>query len=67
MKKLETTTKIALGSLLRVYRKGFGYSKLTLIGNNDYYSAGLAAEDFFHSVREGDTVEAYLWGEGVAS
>ena len=67
MKKLESTRKIPVDSILRVYRKGFGYSKLTIIENNDYYLAGRVGDDFFQSVTEGDVVEAYLWVEDVAS
>jgi hypothetical protein len=67
MKKLETTKNIIIDSTLRVYRKGFGYSKLTVIENNDYYIATMAEESFFHSIQEGDIVEAYLWVHEVAS
>ena len=67
MKKLESTRKISVNSILRVYRKGFGYSKLTIIENSDFYLAGLVGEDFFQSVTEGDVIEAYLWVEDVAS
>ncbi len=67
MKKLETTKKIIIGSAVRVYRKGFGYSKLTVIDNNEHYLAAEAEEAFFHSILEGDIVEAYLWVHDVAS
>lgn len=67
MKKLETTKKIAVKSLIRVYKKGFGYSSLTVIENNDYYLAALTGRDMAGAARDGDTVEAYLWVEGVAS
>lgn len=67
MKRLDTTKKIAVKSTIRAYKKGFGYSTLTVIENNDYYLAALSGDDFFKAAREGDTVEAYLWIEGVAS
>jgi hypothetical protein len=67
MKKLETTRKIIIGTVIRAYRKGFGYSTFEVIENNEYYIAVLAQEDFFGSVREGDQLEAYLWVEDVAS
>ncbi len=67
MKKLESTRKIPAGSILRIYKKGFGYTKFTLIDNSDYYFAGLVSEDFFESSQNGDFVEAYLWIEDVAS
>src|SRR5271157_2072488 len=67
MKKLESTKKIAVGSILRIYKKGFGYTKLTLVDNGDYYFAGLVSDDFFKSADDGDFIEAYHWIEGVAS
>lgn len=67
MKKLETTRKIIIGSTIRVYKKGFGYSKFEVLENNDYYLAALARDDFFASVGTGDTLEAYLWVENEAS
>jgi hypothetical protein len=67
VKKLETTKKIIIGSTVRAYRKGFGYSKLTIVENNEHYLAATAEEAFFHSVQEGDIVEAYLWVHDVAS
>jgi hypothetical protein len=67
VKKLETTKKIVIGSVIRVYRKGFGYSKLTVMDNNEHYLAATAEDAFFHSIIEGDIVEAYLWVHDVAS
>lgn len=67
MKKLENTKKINTGSILRAYKKGFGYSKLTVLENSDYYLAIVANVDFFNMVQEGDVVEMYLWVEDVAS
>jgi hypothetical protein len=67
MKKLDSTRKIIAGSILRLYKKGFGYSKLAIIENNDVYLAGVVDDDFFHAIREGDIVESYLWVENVAA
>ena len=67
MKKLESTKKIIIGSTIRVYRKGFGYSKLTIIENSEQFLAAAAEDAFFHSIQEGDIVEAYLWVHEVAS
>lgn len=67
MKKLETTKKIFVGSVIRVYRKGFGYSKLTVIDNNEYYFSALADEDFYNYCSDKARVDAYLWVESVAS
>lgn len=67
MKKLETTKKIVIGSTIRVYRKGFGYSKLTVMENSEHYLSAIAEEAFFYSIQEGDIVEAYLWVHNVAS
>ena len=60
MKKIESTRKIIIGSEIRIYRKVFGYSKLTVIENNDYYIAALSDDDFFNYVRDGNTVEEHL-------
>lgn len=67
MKKLESTRKIAGGSVIRIYKKGFGYSKITVIDATDYYLAVLADDDLFLTLREGELVEGYLWVEDVAS
>jgi hypothetical protein len=67
MKKIETTRKIIIGSTIRVYKKGFGYSKFEVLENNDYYVAAMARDDIFASLGTGDTLEAYLWVEDVAS
>jgi len=67
VKKLESTKKILIGTGIRVYRKGFGYSKLTVIESNEHYFAATSEESFYHSIQEGDIVEAYLWVHDVAS
>ncbi len=67
MKKLESTRKIISGSVIRIYKRGFGYSKITVIDATDYYLAAMADDELFHAFQEGDQVEAYLWVEDVAS
>jgi hypothetical protein len=67
MRKLDTTRKIVAGTVIRIYKKNFGYSKLEVIENNDHYLAALAQQDFFNSAGERDLLEAYLWVEDVAS
>ncbi|HOT46755.1 MAG TPA: hypothetical protein PLM53_00045 [Spirochaetota bacterium] len=67
MKKLESTRKIISGSVIRIYKKGFGYSKITVIDNTDYYLAAMADDDLFNAFHEGDLAEAYIWVEDVAS
>ncbi len=67
MKKLETTRSIIPRSVIRLYRKGFGYARLTVLDNNEYYLSAISDEEFFDYCRENDTVEAYLWVEDVAS
>jgi hypothetical protein len=67
MKRLESTRKIGQNALLRVYKKGFGYSRLTVIEVNDYYIAALAHAEFTEYVKPGDVIDVYLWVENVAS
>jgi hypothetical protein len=67
MKKLDTTKRIIVNCVIRVYRKGFGYSKVTIVDNNEYFITALADEEFFDYCRENDIVEAYLWVEDIAS
>lgn len=67
MKKLESTHRLQADSTLRIYKKGFGYSKIDILENNDYYIAVIAGDDLYRSIREGETVEAYLWVEDIAS
>lgn len=67
MKKLEDTKKIIVGSVIRLYYRGFGYSMLTVHDNNEAYLAMTAKDDLFNAIRDGDNVEAYLWVEDIAS
>jgi len=67
MKKLKDTWQIPEGSILRVYRPGFGYARLQLIDSTDQFLGALAPEDFFEAVTDGDAIECYLWIEHDAS
>lgn len=67
MKKIKTTKDLKLNSILRVYRKGFGYAKLIVIDNTDHFISASANNEFINHVDKGDTVEAYYWVEHNAS
>jgi hypothetical protein len=67
MKKIDSTRKIAPGSTLRLYKKGYGYSRVKTIDVHDLYFGGLSDSEFFSRVSDGDLVEAYLWLENTAS
>ena len=56
MKKLKNTEQLYHESLLRVYKKGFGYSKLKIIDNNSHYFGALANKEFINHVSDGDTI-----------
>ncbi len=67
MKKLETTKRIPAESILRVYKKGYGYSKIRVIEEIDTFLATYCDSGFYEKVHDVDTIEAYLWVENVAS
>jgi hypothetical protein len=67
MKRLESTRKIDENAVLRVYKKGFGYSRLNVIEVNEYYIAALAQTEFTENIKPGDDIDVYLWVENVAS
>ncbi len=67
MKKIDSTRKISMGSIIRVYKQGFGYTRLTVIDNNDNFFGLTAENDFFNFITDGDKIQAYLWVEDVAS
>ena len=67
MKNLESTRNIPEKSILRVYKKGFGYSRLEVLINTEYFLCARAEDDFMKSLDEGDSLETYLWVENVAS
>jgi len=67
MKKLKSTKNIPLKSIIRLYKKGYGYAKLSVIENNNYFIAAFTDPEFFPSVNDEDILEAYFWVENVAS
>jgi len=67
MKKMKSTKRIPEGTILRVYKKGYGYSRLKVIDNNDNYIGAVSDESFFNFIEDGGILETYLWVENVAS
>ncbi len=67
MKKLETTRKIPADSTIRVYKKGFGYSKIRVVEEIDHFLATFSDAEFHGNIDNGDAIEAYLWVENIAS
>lgn len=61
MKRIQDTRQIKPGTLLRVYRKGFGYAKLQVIDSTDWYLAAHAPKDLVSVIKAGDRLKAYLW------
>lgn len=64
---LATTKKIPENTLLRVYKKGYGYAKLTVIVNADMFFACAANAAFLKQVKDGGKIDAYLWVENEAA
>ncbi len=67
MKNLNTTENLKIDTILRVYKKGFGYGLLTVIDINRYFIAALCPEELYDRVSAGETLDAYLWVEKIAS
>ncbi|MCP4130761.1 MAG: hypothetical protein GY754_07250 [bacterium] len=67
MRKLKNTKQVTPESILRVYKKGFGYSELKIIDVNDHFFGALANKEFLKDITDGDQIEAYLWVEDIAS
>ena len=67
MKKIKSTKNFKEGDVIRVYKKGYGYSKLTVFDNCDHFLAAWATEDFFQKVNDGDFLESYFWRENEDS
>ncbi len=67
MKKIRTTKDLKLNSVVRVYKKGYGYSKIIVIDNTEHFLSVSANNEFINHVDKGDTVEAYYWVEHNAS
>jgi len=67
MKKINTTQDIKPNSILRVYKKGYGYSKIKVIDVNDFFIAALTDNNFIRHVKNGEQLLAYLWIDNIAS
>ena len=67
MIKINSTRDIKENSVLRIYKRGYGYSKITVFDVNDYFLAALADRDLIENVVEGDICKSYLWVENEAS
>lgn len=67
MKKIKSTKNLMHGSIIRVYKKGFGYDKIKIVDVSDYFFAGISGYDFFSSAAYSDKIEAYYWLEDEAS
>ncbi len=68
MKKLNSSHKIQKGTVLRIYKKGFGYSRLQVFESNDLYLSTFAFDsDFLANIKHGDQIDIYIWIENVAS
>jgi hypothetical protein len=67
MKKLDTTKQLPLESVLRIYKRGYGYAKLTVVATHELFLAAQSPNEFISSVNVGDVLEAYLWVEDIAS
>lgn len=67
MKTFTSTRNLKENAVLRVYRKGYGYAKLTVIDCNNHFFAAISPEDFFRRMENHATIDAYLWREYIAS
>lgn len=67
MKTMRTTKKLQADTILRIYKKGFGYARLTVAYVTDDFLAALCEEEILGNIQAGDTIEAYVWLENDAS
>lgn len=67
MKKIESTKKIPHSTQLRVYRRGYGYGRGSVIVNHDSFLAVAIDGDFVETLRKGSNVEVYLWVDNSAA
>lgn len=61
MKKIKTTRDIPEGSIIRIYKKGYGYGRIRIIENHQYYIAALSDSDLYDNLTELDSADAYYW------
>jgi hypothetical protein len=67
MKKINSTREVKENTLIRVYKKGFGYSLLTTVENTEYILICRCDRKFLDVIHKGDTLECYLWLHQVSS
>ena len=67
MKKINSTREIKENTLIRVYKKGFGYSLLTTVENTEFFLICRCDREFTDIARKGDSLECYLWLHQVSS
>ncbi len=67
MKKINSTREIKENTLIRVYKKGFGYSLLTTVENTEFILICRCDRLFTDVLHKGDTLECYLWLHQVSS
>jgi hypothetical protein len=60
MKRIDSTRKIPLGTVIRLYKKGFGYCRTEILENFDDFIAMKVSIDFINAVNESDKIEAYI-------
>ncbi len=63
MKNIDSTKKIRIDTLLRVYRKGYGYARMTMVDSMDTYFSARTEREFLNRLEDGDRIECYLWLE----
>ena len=67
MKKIHSTLDIKPDMILRVYKKGFGYSRLVVADVNDYFISAIGNKEIIRALKEGDRLDAYLWHDNESS
>ena len=60
MKKIDSTRKISQGTVVRIYKKGFGYCRTSVLENCEDFIAMKVSHDFINAVRDMDEIEAYI-------
>lgn len=67
MKSIASTRDIRENTIIRAYKKGYGYAKLRAVVVYDHFIITTAPEDLLPRISDGDSLDAYLWKENVAS
>ncbi len=63
MKKTNDTFNLKAGTILRFYKKNFGYGILNIIHNNEHFITTLTQKDIFKYLSINDILKIYLWTE----